>query len=333
MNVPATNPAPRLIVILGPTAGGKSELAVALAERLPGGGEVIGADSMQVYRHLDVGTAKPPPDDRARVPHHLIDLVEPTERFTVADWLERAEALIDGLLGRGRWPIVVGGTNLYLKALLEGMFEGPGADPAFRASLDAVPDAELHDRLRGIDPAAADRIAPADRKRIVRALEVHHVTGQPITQLQTQWRGDAQSPNPAADTRHPTYRRDPILIGLDWPTEAINRRINARVKTMFHPEAGGESLPDETRRLEAAGVLGPQAREALGTKQCLEYDDPDEAMERTKILTRRFAKQQRTWLKRFRDVHWIGAVPEDLERWTGRALEAIRGDSRPSPTG
>lgn len=327
---------PRLIIVLGPTAGGKSELAVNLAERLPGGGEVIGADSMQVYRHLDAGTAKPEPELRARVPHHLVDIIEPTERFTVADWLERAEPIIDRLLAAGRWPIVVGGTNLYLKALLEGMFEGPGADADFRASLETTPDPVLHERLTAIDPTAAARIHVGDRKRLIRALEVHHVTGQPISELQTQWETDAAfevqhsgSPNPKPRTRNPVYRRDPILIGLDWPTEAINRRINARVKIMFNPEPGTrdpepESLPAETARLEAAGLLGPQAREALGTKQCLQFTDPAEAMERTKILTRRFAKQQRTWLKRFRDVHWIDASTGDVEVWTQRALTAIR---------
>src|SRR5689334_22268600 len=143
---------PRLIVLLGPTAGGKSDLAAALAERLPGGGEVLGADSMQVYRHMDAGTAKPPAALRARVPHHLIDIVEPTERFTVADWLARAEPLIESLLGAGRWPIVVGGTNLYLKALLEGMFDGPAIDAAFRASVADVSAQELHKRLAGVDP-------------------------------------------------------------------------------------------------------------------------------------------------------------------------------------
>lgn len=320
---------PRLIVILGPTAGGKSELAVALAERLPGSGEVIGADSMQVYRHLDAGTAKPEPELRARAPHHLVGIVEPTQRFTVADWLERAEAIIDDLLDAGRWPIVVGGTNLYLKALLEGMFNGPGADADFRVTLESVSHTELYERLVSIDPDAAERIHVADRKRLVRALEVHHVTGRPISELQTQWASNDEVESLKSEVQkssHPTYRRNPILIGLDWPTESINRRINARVKAMFSGhQTLKESLPAETVRLEAGGLLGPQAREALGTKQCLGYADPAEAMERTKILTRRFAKQQRTWLKRFHGVHWIDAEPVDLKRWTDEAVAAIPG--------
>lgn len=362
--------APRPIVILGPTAGGKSELAVKLAERLRaqheptaapddpprrddtaagaasggeasgagggGGGEVLGADSMQVYRHLDAGTAKPEPALRQRVPHHLIDIVEPTQRFTVADWLARAEAIIADLQRHGRTPIIVGGTNLYLKMLLEGMFDASaetGHAPAFRGSLDKLATGDLHDQLKRVDPAAGGRIHPNDRRRIVRALEVHHLTGRPISEQQQQWfaapghgpadRSD-RPPGASASSGPPAYRHDPILIGLDWPREPINRRINARVKMMFEPVAFGlpdvESLPDEVRRLDAAGLLGPQAREALGYKQVLaaiaaERGRPSDrrittmadAFEQTKVLTRRFAKQQRTWLRRFRGVHWLAA--------------------------
>ncbi|MEL7089144.1 MAG: tRNA (adenosine(37)-N6)-dimethylallyltransferase MiaA, partial [Planctomycetota bacterium] len=284
------------------------------------------------YKHLDAGTAKPPPELRKRVPHHLVDLVEPTERFTVHDWLKFAETTLTRVQSSGGVPIVVGGTNLYLKALLEGLFDGPGQDPAFRASLDGVPDAELHQRLQSTDSAAAARIAPADRQRLTRALEVHHLTGQPISELQKEW---AENP-PAA------YRHDPILIGLRWPPEAINPRINLRVKAMFYPNKidpalaaavciNGESLPDEVRRLVEEQRLRPgeQAAEALGYKQVLAalypsafcpgaaaadrlINDLDDAFERTKILTRRFAKQQRTWLKRFHGVRWIdmpGADP------------------------
>lgn len=320
---------PRPIVILGPTAGGKSELAVALAERLPTGGEVLGADSMQVYRHLDAGTAKPDAELRRRVPHHLIDLVEPTQRFTVADWATQADTLIEQLQQRGRRPIVVGGTNLYLKVLLEGMFDAPTQDPAFRAALQDVPTAELHDRLQQVDPAAAERIHVNDRKRLVRALEVHHVTGQPISQQQRQWhdQGAEGSRGRGVEGGVP-YRHNPVLIGLSWPAEAINPRINQRVKQMFFPpEGAGESLPEEVRRLEAEGRLGPpdsQARQALGYKQVLAHlagrCTLDEAFEQTKIQTRRFARQQRTWLRRFRGVHWLAAAELDEPRLIEQAL-------------
>ncbi|NBC10312.1 MAG: tRNA (adenosine(37)-N6)-dimethylallyltransferase MiaA [Planctomycetes bacterium] len=307
---------PRPIVILGPTAGGKSDLAVRLAEAAPGGGQVVGADSMQVYRHLDAGTAKPTAGLRERVPHHLIDIVEPDERFTVHDWLVRADAVIAAIQTAGGTPIVVGGTNLYLKALLEGLFDGPGRDEAWRATLAEVPGERLHARLASIDPDAASRIAPADRQRITRALEVHHLTGRPISALQRQW-DDAP---PAA------YRHDARLIGLRWSVEAINHRINRRVKAMFFPEKvepelaatvciNGESLPDEVRRLVDEQRLGrdatAQANEAIGYKQCLAAlrgsMSREDAFEKTKIATRRFAKQQRTWLKRFARVTWLDA--------------------------
>lgn len=332
----------RPIVILGPTAGGKSELAVQLAEQLPESGEVIGADSMQIYRQMDAGTAKPEPELRQRAKHHLIDIVEPTERFTVADWLEQVEQVIAQLQQAGRRPIVVGGTNLYLKVLLEGMFQAPAQDADFRASLADVPPGELHERLKLVDPPAAGRIHPNDRKRLIRALEVHHITGKPISAHQQQWQDTPEPPESPESSESagrtpvetPQYRHNPILVGLGWPTEKINRRINARVRQMFDPAGSGltwpsESLPDETRRLEDAGLLGPQAREALGYKQVLDAIhgrcSMADAFEQTKIQTRRFAKQQRTWLRRYRGVHWLDASELPMQQMTARILEVARG--------
>ena len=347
-----------LIVLLGPTAGGKSELAVRLAERLDG--VVIGADSMQVYRHLDAGTAKPSAALRDRVPHRLIDVAEPTERFTVHDWLTRAYAAIDDAHAAGLTPIVVGGTNLYIKALLEGMFDGPGRDDAFRATLAHVPDDTLHARLAAADPDAAVRIAPADRQRLVRALEVHHLTARPISELQTQWggvereKGKVKKENLAAGLQRSPLCAFPFSLStfkLTWPVDAINARINLRVKAMFHPEKvdpplaaevcpNGESLPEEVQRLVAEGRLlpGAQAAEALGYKQVLAafhaqrrhgfsgfrgdrlIRSLDDAFERTKILTRRFAKQQRTWLKRFPDAV---SIPMPDENPLAAAVKAL----------
>ena len=337
-------------MILGPTAGGKSALAVDLAKKLPGGGEVIGADAFQVYRHLDAGTAKPEPRLRERVPHHLIDIVEPTERFTVHDWLGRAKRVIAQVQERGKTPIVVGGTNLYLKALLDGMFDGPGQDAAFRSSLHGIDTRTLHDRLTQVDQATAGRVKPMDRQRIVRALEVHELTGKPISELQTQWEAEGKD------------GVDATLIGLKWSPEVINPRINLRVKAMFYPDKvdptiaaavciHGESLIDEVKRLKARGCFdssmdtnaeaerseasGPspnQSREALGYKQVLAYMEGtdekitslDEAFEKTKVLTRRFAKQQRTWLKRFTRTRWVecdsadsGTIAEQALFYTG----------------
>ena len=359
----------RPIVILGPTSGGKSDLAVAIAQHVRG--EVIGADSMQVYRHMNAGTAKPPPQVRRRVPHHLIDVVEPTERFTVADWLASADALIDRIQRQSVTPIVVGGTNLYIRALLEGMFDGPGIDRSFREQTADVSAADLHQRLQTVDPEAAERIHPNDRKRIVRALEVEHVTGKPISQWQDQWesnvgasdgarndsgkRGNEQSdaatrrrsdgrgkgdrreegsggggerassgrPQPMVRRGPPgDYLHDPLLIGLQWPVEAINHRINQRVRVMFYPDRADphlvealnitESLPEEVRRLHEAGLLGAQARQAIGYKQLIDHIegrcDLDEAFEQTKVVTRRFARQQRTWMRRFAGIRWIAAA-------------------------
>ncbi|MAE63491.1 MAG: tRNA (adenosine(37)-N6)-dimethylallyltransferase MiaA [Phycisphaeraceae bacterium] len=319
----------RPILVLGPTAGGKSAVAYELARRL-GAAEIVGADSMQIYRGMDAGTAKPDPAWRRQVVHHMIDVVEPTERFTVADWLGRAGAIIDGLLERRVVPIVVGGTNLYIQALLEGLFDGPPADPAIRDELERLDGPQLYAGLRDVDPAAADQIHPNDRRRLVRALEVHRTTGTPISAWQQQWRDDA------ADR---PYLRDPRIIGLSWPTEPLNLRINLRVRAMFHPDRvpdevaravlpAGESLPDETRRLLDAGRLGDQSRQALGYKQVIEFIEGrmtlDTAFERTKILTRRFAKMQRTWLRRFRSVSWLDAAIEGPDALAGEAELIVR---------
>ena len=352
----------RPILILGPTAGGKSDLAVQLALALHELGEplpqILGADSMQVYRHMDAGTAKPSPALRQQVPHHLIDLLEPTQRFTVHDWLTQCESLLAQLAEQQTRAIIVGGTNLYIKAFLEGLFtrdpgipESPQAtssvdasyDPTLRAQLEQLDNQTMHDQLARVDPASAQRIHRNDRKKMIRALEVFTLTGSPISARQTQWdqhyqayknqpsanavNTDLPAPQPTAE-----YRHQPILIGLHWPTELINRRINARVKEMFYPRACGrddESLPDETARLEQAGLLGPQARLALGYKQVLEHlagrCTLDDAFEQTKIQTRRFAKQQRTWLKRYQGVHWLPAGETELRAWVERSVQIISG--------
>jgi tRNA dimethylallyltransferase len=284
----------RVIVLLGPTAGGKSDLALALARRF--GGELVSADSMQVYRGMDIGTAKPTAAERAEIPHHALDLVDASEEgFTVARWLALADDAVEDIRRRGRVPIVVGGTNLYIRAFLEGLDEAPAADEAFRASLDAVPSPELHARLTATDAPAAARLHPNDRRRIVRALEIAHTTGERATERRTAWNDAGIAPR----------RSDLFAVILDWPVEAINRRINARVRRMF--EAG---FVDEVSALAARGGLCAQARAACGYEELLAIvgdgtrrprdRELDDAAEATKIRSRRLAKQQRTWLKRFR---------------------------------
>lgn len=292
---------PPLLIIVGPTAGGKTALSIALAHALPGagGGECLCADSMQVYRGMDIGTAKPTPEERAQAPHHLLDLVEPSEDgFTVDRWLDLAEATIADIRDRGRFPIVVGGTNLYIKALLEGMMDGPEPDEALRAELEQAALEDLRAELERIDPEAALRIHPNDRKRTQRAVEVHRLTGRPMSEHQQQWdRGE--------------IRADARIIGLDYPVDLINRRINARVKAMVE---GG--LVEEVRALHEADALGRQAREALGYKQLIDHFEGrstlEEAIEQIKIRTRRYAKQQRTWLRRFRGIEGIRGWPGSL---------------------
>jgi tRNA dimethylallyltransferase len=281
-------------VICGPTAGGKTAAAVALSHLLNEKhgitAEVVTADAFQIYRGMDIGTAKPTLAEREGVPHHLIDLVEPTDRFTLDQWLNGAETKIDELRARGVLPIVVGGTHLYIKALMEGLFEGPGADAALRVELEAMNPAARRAELERVDPAAATRIHANDLRRTVRALEVFRLTGKPISEHQGQW------------DRVGGSRPDALLVTLQWPTEMLNRRINGRVRQMM--DLG---LLDEVARITACLGFGPQAGEALGYKQLrpliskLPYLPPsalEDAVERIKIETRRFGKNQRTWLKR-----------------------------------
>jgi tRNA dimethylallyltransferase len=308
----------RFPVIVGPTAGGKSALAVRVAELL--GGEVVTADAFQVYRGLDIGTAKPTAGERRGVRHHLIDVVEPSERFTVAEWLSLAEAAIGEIRGRGGVPVVVGGTHLYVKALLDGLFEGPGPDAALRADLRSLGLSSLRAELERVDPVAAGRIHRNDERRMVRALEVYRRTGRPISEQQGQWDGRGRS--------------DCVLVGLSWETAVVNRRINARVLGMME-----QGLLEEVRGLETLGRLGPQAREALGYKQLLRHLSGewglDEAVERIKIETRRFAKNQRTWLRRLRQTPgsvWIDAGASAPEEWARIVVSACTGSSA-TPSG
>jgi tRNA dimethylallyltransferase len=306
----------RFPVIVGPTAGGKSDLALDVVERLGAAvaAEIITADSVQIYRGMDIGSAKPTAGERRGIAHHLIDIVEPAEAFTVSDWLAAAEQAVADVRSRGRMPVVVGGTHLYIKAFLEGLFEGPEPDPKLREALRGRGLAELRRELERVDPAAAGRIHPNDERRTVRALEVYHQTGRPITEHQRQWdRGGA--------------RADCVLVGLEWPVETLNPRINARVKQMME-----RGLLEEVRGLWRAGRLGSQAREALGYKQLVRYLEGEwtleEAVEQIKIETRRFAKNQRTWLRRLRSIPgsvWIDAGSVPREEWAGMVVNALEG--------
>lgn len=254
---------------------------------------------MLLYRGMDIGTDKP--RDTGGVPHHLIDLLDPRERFDVRRYIDLAEEAIAGIRGRGRRVLVVGGTGLYLMALLKGVFEGPRCDALLRASLAAVPSAELHRRLAAVDPATAGALHPNDRRRITRALEVYEATGKPLREQQTQFRGP---------DRHPA-----VIAGIRRPRERLRARIRERIDEMF-----AKGLVDEVRRLD----LGPTASQAVGYKEVLgflrgEYDLA-EARRLVERNTIRLARRQETWFKRF-PVRWIdGEAPDPV----GRLALALR---------
>lgn len=301
----------RILVIIGCTGCGKGGLARELARRVEG--EVLSLDSMKVFRRMDIGTAKPSAEARRGVAHHLIDVVEPWEDFSVAQFVEQARRAIDEIRGRGKPVIAVGGTPLYLKALREGLFEGPGADPVLRAHLHNRARNEgltvLHEELQRVDPTAAARIHPNDLRRIVRALEVHELTGQPISTLQKQWdQGQA--------------RDDLFIIGLRRDKADQSRRMNGRVERMI--DAG---LVDEVRSLLAEPKpLSRSARQALGYAEIIEHLEGKgslaDAVEMIKIHTRRFAKAQRTWFKRFTETNWIDLEPDSImERTANQIME------------
>jgi tRNA dimethylallyltransferase len=288
------------LILSGPTASGKTRLGLALAERV--GAEIIAMDSMTLYRCMDIGTAKPTPDERRRVPHHLIDVLDPWQSASVAWWLERATACARDIEGRGRRVLFVGGTALYLKALLRGLFPGPGADPALRARLEAEAEQHgnqvLHARLARVDPPAAGRLHVNDRRRLVRALEVWELTGRPISQWQQQWSvvGSPPPAEPAAE-QGPPATDTPAAYWIDLPREALYARINARVVRMFD-----EGLVGEVRRLRRLPrAVSREAAQGLGYKEVLDHLDGrvglEETVLRIQVRSRNFAKRQITWFR------------------------------------
>ncbi len=290
--------APRLTFIIGCTGSGKGRLGRELARR--SGGEIISIDSMKVYRRMDIGTAKPSLQVRREIPHHLIDVVEPSEAFSVAKYVDAADRAIQEIHMRDRPIFIVGGTPLYIKGLLQGLFEGPGANPEIRARLRETADHEgpesLHRQLQKVDPDAASRIHPNDLRRIIRALEVFELTGRTISRLQVQWNGRSS-------------RYEHRLIGIRRERADQNCRTNERVRRMV--DAG---LADEVRSLLAEPEpLWRTARQALGYAEMIQFLEGTlslaEAIEMIKINTRQFAKAQRTWFKRFRRTHWIDVEP------------------------
>ncbi len=286
-----------IVAVVGPTASGKTALAVEVALRL--GGEVVNADAFQLYRGMDVGTAKPTPAERRGVPHHLLDVLDVTQEATVAGYQRAAGQVLDAVAARGRHAVLVGGSGLYVRAVLDGL-EIPPTDPAVRARLEAelvtVGAPALHARLTERDPAAAAAILPSNGRRVVRALEVGELTGGPF-----------RATLPAG-----AYVRPAVQVGLDVPRAVLDERIAARVDRMW--EAG---LVDEVRGLRAAGLgSGRTAARALGYAQVLRMLDGElgerEAKEQTAQATRRYARRQESWFRRDPRVTWLPFDAPDL---------------------
>jgi tRNA dimethylallyltransferase len=299
----------RVVAVVGPTAAGKSALSLRLAHEL--GGEVVNADSMQLYRGMDIGTAKLTVTEREGVPHHVLDIWDVTEPSSVAVYQRLARAAIDDIAARGRVPLLVGGSGLYVRAVLED-FDFPGTDAALREALEQelaqVGPEALHARLSSTDPAAAERILPGNGRRIVRALEVNALTGTTFTaRLPSQPR--------------PVY--DALQLGVDVDTGVLDERIEARVAAMW---AAG--LVEEVRALEAAGLRsGRTAGAALGYKQILDYfsdltDEPTAKAE-TVRATRRFVRRQRSWFRRDDRIVWLDGGADDI---AAAALGRVRQD-------
>lgn len=296
----------RIAILTGPTAVGKTEISIEVARAL--GTEIVSADSMQVYRRMEAGTAKPTPEQRAAIPHHLIDFVDPAEPFTVADYRAAAIPVIERLLAAGKIPLVVGGTRLYLQSLMAPFTSGPPPDPAFREGLIGISSPELHARLQAVDPATAARLHPEDRKRIIRALEVFQATGESITTFQ-------------ARSQEAGGRFEPVWVALVRDRGEIYERIERRVDEMI-----AIGLIEEVEEFRREGLRETDiAMQAHGYKEVLGYllgrYDRDEAIRLLKRNTRHYAKYQLGWLRATPGVQYVRADAPDA---AAQAVQIIR---------
>ncbi|MDE0012668.1 MAG: tRNA (adenosine(37)-N6)-dimethylallyltransferase MiaA [Candidatus Poribacteria bacterium] len=302
----------KLLCLLGPTAVGKTEIAIQLAQRLDA--EIISVDSRQIYRQMDIGTAKPTLEERQAARHHLIDCVDVCQPFSVADYQRLADAAVTDIQNRGKQVLLVGGAGLYFRAVVDGLFEGPGADPVLRARLEQEAAQHgvnaLHERLRACDPASADRIHPNNVVRVIRALEVYELTGTPMSELQQQW--------------HPEKQRYPfIAFCLTMPRALLYRRIEQRVDMML-----ANRLIAEVETLLAAGYARDTvALQSFGYRELIAYLDGEctymEAIMQLKQNTRRFAKRQLTWFRKDTRLEWIDR--NSTQDIVTHLLEKIRG--------
>jgi tRNA dimethylallyltransferase len=299
----------RPIFIAGPTAVGKSEIALLLAEKI--GGEIISADSMQVYRGLDIGTAKPSPAERAGVPHHLVDICDLAEHFDAAQFIRLAQKAVEEIQSRNKIPIFCGGTGLYFKAYLSGLGEAPSTNPGLRAELEATSFEALLRELRERDPVAYEKIDRQNPRRVIRAVEVIRLTGKPFSAQRARW-GETPGEPAFADGHHGSRGRSPhqLYCFTRQPAD-LHTRINARVDAMF-----ARGLVEETRVLLEHGLeQNKTAMQAIGYRQVVEHlrgeRDLAETIELVKSRTRQFAKRQLTWFRRHGNCEWIELKPEE----------------------
>ena len=286
----------------GPTGCGKSQIGIALAEKL--GAEIISLDSMAIYREMDIGTAKVTPEDRKGIPHHMIDIVDPSEEYSLSQYVHDARDKIDEIQLRGKKVLFVGGTPLYLKGMLRGVFDGPPADKEFRTQIEKKmegnPPEVLYGLLEKVDPVTAKRLHPNDARRIIRALEVYETTGRPISEFQKQF-----------DTGTPAEQCQVYVLQL--PRDTLYARINKRVDKMIY-----EGLLDEVKELlERKLPIGKTARQALGYRELIDYLDKKmsfgDAVDLIKQNTRQFAKRQETWFRSLCECRFISAEAPEFE--------------------
>lgn len=291
---------PQVIAVAGPTASGKSDLALQLAQKLDG--EIICMDSMQIYRRMDIGTAKPTAEEQALVPHHMLDIVDPTENYAVADYAQNAEKVICEIAARGKQPILVGGTGLYLKALMHGLSLGnAGGDEKIRARLYAMAEepegkAHLHRQLAEVDPASAAKFHPNDIRRVIRALEVYELTGTPISRQRQD---------------EPERPFSILPLAIDMPRDVLYARLEKRVHLMMQ-----QGLLEEVEALLKSGVTaGMQSMQGIGYKELIPVvqglQHIDDAVWQIVLNTRHYAKRQGTWLRTEPKTIWITEAPEN----------------------
>ncbi len=283
----------KVLAIVGPTASGKTKLSIIVAEKI--GGEIISADSRQVYRYMDIGTAKPSKEERERVKHYFIDELNPDEEFNAGVFGERGREIIEDIFSRGKVPIIVGGSGLYVKSLIDGFFEGPAGDWELRETLyrkaKQLGKEAVYEELKRVDPASAEKIHPNNLKRVIRALEVYYLTGKPISQLQVEMK--------------PEINFETVQVGLNWDRKKLYRRIEKRVDEMIE-----RGLIDEVRKLRELGYdKNLNSLQTVGYKEVFDYLDGlisyDEMVYLIKRNSRRYAKRQLTWFRQDRRIIWV----------------------------